>query len=155
MFSLVSTFLKKRFLSPCTHTSTFISDTRQRSRYVRRWVYPGMPAKSRSISSPFEREQGFITTDSIEDCLRDARQCMQKVCEVAGSLGRDEDDVECGVLSRDAVSRNLFETLLPKMRSLLAQGGTGGGFCNAWMSALSVLLTSKDRESYGMAFAAS
>jgi hypothetical protein len=76
---------------------------------------------------------------------------MQKVCEVAGSLGRDEDSVECGVLSRDEVSRNLFETLLPKMRSLLAQGGTGGGFSNAWMSTLNVLLTSKDRKSYGIA----
>ena len=79
---------------------------------------------------------------------------MQRVCEVAGSLGRDEDGIECGVLSRDAVSRNLFETLLPKMRSLQAQGGIGGGFCNAWMSTLGVLLTSKERETYGIASAA-
>jgi hypothetical protein len=80
---------------------------------------------------------------------------MQKVCEVAGSLGRDEDDVECGVLSRDVVSKNLFETLLPKMCSLQVQGGTGGAICNAWMSTLGVLLTSKERETYGIASAAS
>ncbi len=76
---------------------------------------------------------------------------MQIVCEVAGTLGRDEDEVECGVLSRDIVSRNLFETLLPKMRSLQAQGGTGGAVCNAWMLTLGVLLTSKERETYGIA----
>jgi hypothetical protein len=80
---------------------------------------------------------------------------MQKVCEVAGALGQDKDDVECGVLSRDAVSRNLFETLLPKMRSLQAQGGTGGAVCNAWMLTLGVLLTSKERKTYGIASAAS
>ncbi len=71
---------------------------------------------------------------------------MQKVREVAGSLGRGEDGVECGVLSRDAVSRDLFETLLPEMHRLQAQGGTGGAICNAWMSILGVLLTSKERE---------
>jgi hypothetical protein len=76
---------------------------------------------------------------------------MQKVSEVAGSLGRDEDDVECGLLSRDAVSKNFFEKLLPKTRNLQAQGGTGGGICNAWMSVLGVLLTSKERETYGIA----
>jgi hypothetical protein len=76
---------------------------------------------------------------------------MQKVREVAGSLGRDEDGVECGLLSRDAVSTNLFETLLPEMRRLQVQGGTGGAFYNAWMSILGVLLTSKERESYGIA----
>ena len=76
---------------------------------------------------------------------------MQIVCEAAGTLGRDEDDVECGVLSRDAVSRDLFETLLPEIRSLQAQGGEGGTVCNAWMLTLGVLLTSKDRETYGIA----
>ena len=80
---------------------------------------------------------------------------MQKVCEVAGALGQDEDGVDCGVLSRDAVARDLFETLLPKMLSLQAQGGTGGAVYNAWMLALGVLLTSKERKRYGMAPAAS
>lgn len=80
----------------------------------------------------------------------DGQKCMQKVCELAGLLGRDEDDVEC-VLSRDAVSRDLFETLLPEMRSLEAQGGTGRVVYNTWMPTLSVLLTSKEREMYGIA----
>lgn len=113
------------------------------------------PAKLHSIGSPFEREQHNIITDVFEDRLHYARECMQKVCEVAGALGQDKDDVECGVLSRDAVSRNLFETLLPKMRSLQAQGGTGGAVCNAWMLTLGVLLTSKERKTYGIASAAS
>ncbi len=76
---------------------------------------------------------------------------MQKVREVARSLGRDEDSVECGLLSRDAVSKDLFETLLPEMRRLQMQGGTGGAFYNGWMSILCVLLTSKERETYGIA----
>ena len=76
---------------------------------------------------------------------------MRNVCEVAGSLGRDEDDVECGVLSRDSVSRRLFEELFPKIRRLQARGGTEGGFWDEWMSALGVLLTSKERETYGIA----
>ena len=80
---------------------------------------------------------------------------MQKVCEVAGSLGRERDVVECGVLSHDAVSRNWLEMLLPEMRNLQAQGGTGGAVCNAWMSTLGVVLTSKERETYGFASAAS
>ena len=105
--------------------------------------YSSTPAKLRSIGLPFEREQHNIARKAFEDRIHYERQCMQKVCEVAGSLGRDGDDVECGVLSRDAVSRNLFETLLPKMRSLQAQGGTGGSICNAWMLTLGVLLTSK------------
>lgn len=79
---------------------------------------------------------------------------MQIVCEVAETLGRDGDGVECGLLSRDAVSRDLFETLLPQMRSLQAQGGTGGAICNAWMLALGVYLTSNERETYGIASAA-
>jgi hypothetical protein len=88
---------------------------------------------------------------SPECCgLDDAQKCMQKVRELAGLLGRDEDDVEC-VLSCDAVSRNLFETLLPEMRSLEAQGGTGRVVYNAWMPTLGVLLTSKEREMYGIA----
>jgi hypothetical protein len=96
-------------------------------------------------------EQDNILTHSLKYYgLDDARQCMQKVCEVAGLLGRDEDDVEC-VLFRDAVSRDLFETLLPKMRSLEAQGGTGRAACNTWISTLGVLLTSKERETYGIA----
>ena len=115
------------------------------------------PAKLRSEGSPFEQEQDniVIVTTRFEERLHDARQCMQKVCEVAGSLGRDGDGVECGVFGRDAVSRKWFETLLPKMRSLQAQGGTGGAVCNAWMSTLGVLLTSKERETYGIASAAS
>jgi hypothetical protein len=76
---------------------------------------------------------------------------MKKVCEVAGSLGRDEDDVECGVLSRDSVSRNLFEELFPKLCRLQVQGGTEGGIWNEWMLALGVLLTSKERETHGIA----
>lgn len=75
---------------------------------------------------------------------------MQKVRELAGLLGRDEDDVGY-VLSCDAVTRNLFETLLPEMRSLEAQGGTGSGFYKACMPRLGVLLTSKEREMYGIA----
>ena len=75
---------------------------------------------------------------------------MQMVREIAGSLGRDEDGVECAVLSRDAVSRNLFVTMLPKMRRLQAQGDSGGALCHAWMSILGVLLTSRERETYGI-----
>jgi hypothetical protein len=114
-----------------------------------------MPAKLRFIGSPFDPEQNNIVTDVFEDRIHYARQCMQKVCEVARSLGRDEDGVECGVLSRDAVSKDLFETLLPEMRSLQAEGGTGGAVCNAWMLTLGVFLTLKERESYGIASAAS
>ena len=72
------------------------------------------------------------------------------VRETAGSLGRDEDGVECAVLARDAVSRNLFVALLAKVR-LQAQGGGGGAICNGWMSILGVLLTSREREAYGIA----
>jgi hypothetical protein len=76
---------------------------------------------------------------------------MQMVREIARSLGRDEDGVECAVLSRDAVSRNLFMLLLPKMRRLQAQGGIGGAVYDAWMSILGVLLTSRERDAYGIA----
>jgi hypothetical protein len=113
------------------------------------------PANLHSIGSPSEREQLTIFTEEFEDRLNYTRQCMQKVYEVAGAFGRDADGVECGVLSRDAVSKNLFETLLPKIRSLQAQGGTGGAVCNAWMLTLGVLLTSKERKTYGIASAAS
>jgi hypothetical protein len=113
-------------------------------------------AKLRSIGSPFDWEQHNIVPNVLEDRLHYSRQCMQKVCEVAGALGQDEDDgVKCAVLSRDAVSKSLFDTLLPKMRSLQAQGGTGGAVCNAWMLTLGVFLTSKEREIYGIASAAS
>lgn len=102
------------------------------------------------MGSPFEREQENRFTYSLEYSLNGAQQCMQKVCEAAGSLGRDEDEVECGLLSRDSVSRNLFEEVLPQIRSLQAQGGTEGGIWNEWMSALGVLLTSKERATYGI-----
>jgi hypothetical protein len=73
------------------------------------------------------------------------------VREIAGSLGRDEDSVGCAVLSRDAVSRDLFVALLPKMRRLQAQGGGRGALCNTWLSVLGVLLTSRERDAYGIA----
>jgi hypothetical protein len=73
------------------------------------------------------------------------------VREIAGSLGRDEDGVECALLARDVVSRDLFVTLLPKMRRLQAQGGGRGALCNAWLSVLGVLLTSRERDAYGIA----
>ena len=73
------------------------------------------------------------------------------VHEIAGSLGRDEDGVECALLARDVVSRDLFVTLLPKMRRLQAQGGGRGALCNMWLSVLGVLLTSRERDAYGIA----
>jgi hypothetical protein len=76
---------------------------------------------------------------------------MQMVREIAGSLGGDEDGVECAVLSRDVVSRDLFVELLPKLRRLQAQGGGRGALCNAWLSVLGVLLTSRERDGYGIA----
>jgi hypothetical protein len=107
------------------------------------------------MGSPFDREtwvqQDRPVTYYLERQLHDARQCMRMVREIAGSLGRDEDGVGCAVLSRDAVSRNLFAKLLPKMRRLQTQGGRGGTVCNAWMSILGVLLTSRERDAYGIA----
>lgn len=155
MFSLVSTFLFKKkgyFFLAHTQAFSFRKIVNKADLSVDKFSEVRL-AKLRSIDSLLKQEQDNIVTDLFKESLRDARQCMQKVCEFAGSLGRDEDSVECGVLSRDAVSRNLFEMLLPKMRRLQAQGGTGGGVCDAWMSTLGVLLTSKEREAYGIASA--
>lgn len=73
------------------------------------------------------------------------------VRKIAGPLGRDEGGVECALLSRDAVSRDMFVPLLPKMHRLQAQGGDGEAVCKEWMLILGSLLTSKEREAYGIA----
>jgi hypothetical protein len=75
---------------------------------------------------------------------------MQMVREIAESFGRDEDEVECAVLSRDGGSRESFETLLAEMRRLQALGGSREAVCNGWMSILGLLLTSREREAYGI-----
>lgn len=153
--SLASTFLLKEFVPFfLAYTQAFsFRKLANKANWSVDMFFEVRLAKLRSIDSPLKQEQDNVVTDRFEESLRDARQCMQKVCGYAESLGRDEDSVECGVLSRDAVSRNLFEMLLPKMRRLQAQGGTGGGVCDAWMSTLGVLLTSKEREAYGIASA--
>jgi hypothetical protein len=75
---------------------------------------------------------------------------MQMVREIAETLGRDDDGVECAVLSRDAVSRDSFVTLLAEMGRLQELGGSRKAVCDVWLSILGVLLTSREREAYGI-----
>lgn len=75
---------------------------------------------------------------------------MQMVHEITESLGRDDDGVECEVLSRDAVSRDSLVTLLAEMGRLEELGGSRKAICDGWKSILGVLLTSREREAFGI-----
>lgn len=75
---------------------------------------------------------------------------MQMVREIAKSFDRDEDTVGGAVLSRDAGSKDSFATLLAEMRRLQALGGSRETVCKGWLSILGLLLTSREREAYGM-----
>lgn len=85
-----------------------------------------------------------------EASLRVARLCRQGIHDVTKALSRGRKDMECSVLCRDPTSREELMKLLPDLRRLQAQGGSREKICNTWVSALAVLLTSEERETYGI-----
>jgi hypothetical protein len=75
---------------------------------------------------------------------------MQGIHDVTKVLSRGRADTESSVLCRDPASKEELMKLLPDLRRLQAQGGSREKICNTWISALAVLLTSEEKESYGM-----
>lgn len=75
---------------------------------------------------------------------------MRGICDVKKALSGSREDTGRSVLGQDPSSKQELMKLLPELRRLQAQGGSREQICNTWISALAVLLTSEERETYGI-----
>lgn len=77
---------------------------------------------------------------------------MRGIRDVTKALSGGREDTGCSAPGRDPASKQELKKLLPELRRLQAQaqGGSREQICNTWISALAVLLTSEERETYGI-----
>lgn len=75
---------------------------------------------------------------------------MRGICDVKKALSGSREDTGRSVLGQDPSSKQELMKLLPELCRLQAQGGSREQICNTWISALAVLLTSEERETYGI-----
>jgi len=113
-------------------------------------------AKLRSVidSATFSQEDNTTShrrfCAEAEASLRAVRLCKQGIHDVTKALSRGPDVTGCSVLCQDPASKEELMKLLPDLRRMQAQGGSREKICNTWISALAMLLTSEERETYGI-----